>query len=72
MAKSPSLKEACAEATQALAIHERAFGPTHQWTQDSAAALAAALDALGRGEEAAAARQRYAFTTSGDERSSAG
>lgn len=64
--------EACAEATQALAIHERAFGPTHQWTQDSAAALAAALDALGRGEEAAAARRRHGLTKSGDEPSSAG
>ncbi len=64
--------EACAEATQALAIHETAFGPTHQWTQDSAAALAAALDVLGRGEEAAAARQRYRLTASGDGGSSAG
>ena len=40
-------------------IHERASGPNHPWTRDSAAVTADALDALGRADEAAAVRARY-------------
>ena len=45
----------------ALAAHDRALGPNNPWTKDSARVNAAALDALGRGEDAAALRVRYAL-----------
>ncbi len=48
--------EALQLAQTALAVHEKASGPNHPWTQDSARVTADALDALGRADEAAAAR----------------
>ncbi|RBP08535.1 Tfp pilus assembly protein PilF [Roseiarcus fermentans] len=51
--------EALALAEAALAAHDKALRADHTWTKDSARAVAAALDALGRGEEAAAVRARY-------------
>jgi tetratricopeptide (TPR) repeat protein len=44
---------------RALTVHEGALGAHHIWTGDSARATAEVLDALGRGEEAAALRCRY-------------
>jgi hypothetical protein len=43
----------------ALASHEKALGKNHRWTKDSARTTADALAALGRGDEAAALRERY-------------
>jgi tetratricopeptide (TPR) repeat protein len=54
-------EEACEEGTEALAIHDRAFGPNHQWTKDSAVTLAAALDVLGRSDHARAIRHGHAL-----------
>jgi Tetratricopeptide repeat len=45
-----------------LGAHEKVFGPDHGWTKDSARVIAAALDALGRKDHAAALRQRYGLT----------
>jgi tetratricopeptide (TPR) repeat protein len=45
-------EEACTQAMHALEIHVRAFGSTHQWTQNVATVLADSLEALGRREEA--------------------
>ena len=53
--------EALALSEAALAAHEKALGADHRWTKDSAAVTAAALDALGRADEAAALRARYGF-----------
>jgi tetratricopeptide (TPR) repeat protein len=49
---SGAAEEAVAYANVALAAHERALGPNHPWTIDSAEVTADALDALGRTEEA--------------------
>ena len=51
--------EALAMAETALAAHERVLGADHPWTKGSALVTAGALDALGRGDEAAAVRARY-------------
>jgi hypothetical protein len=47
----------------ALAGHDKALGPNIPWTKDSARVNAAALDALGRGEDAAALRAHYRLGT---------
>ena len=51
--------EALALAEPALAAHEKVLGAAHPWTQGSARVTADALDALGRGEEAAGVRARF-------------
>ena len=51
--------EALQLARAALAAHERANGPNHPWTKDSAGVTAAALAALGRAKEAKALRKKY-------------
>jgi tetratricopeptide (TPR) repeat protein len=51
--------EALAFAEAALAIHATTPGPNHIWTSDTAGMTADALDALGRGDEAAALPTRY-------------
>ena len=43
----------------ALAAHDKALGPNHAWTKDSARVTADALDAAGRTAEAAMLRERY-------------
>jgi tetratricopeptide (TPR) repeat protein len=43
----------------ALAAHDSALGADHAWTRDSARVTAAALDALGRADDATALRARY-------------
>jgi hypothetical protein len=43
----------------ALAGDEKILGPDHPWTKNSARVTADALDALGRGEEAAALRAKF-------------
>ncbi len=48
-------------AEAALTSHDKALGADHPWTKDSARITADALDALGRGDEAAALRERYAL-----------
>jgi hypothetical protein len=54
--------EALALGEAALAVHDKAFGRNHAWTKDSARVTAAALDALGRTEEAKAVREQYGVT----------
>ena len=54
--------EALALGETALAAHDKALGPDHAWTKDSARVTADALDALGRAEEAKALRERYRLT----------
>ena len=51
--------DAHAVAVTALAIHAAAIGAHHSWTKDSARVSADALDALGRGDEAMAVREKY-------------
>jgi len=51
--------EALQLARGALAVHERANGPNHPWTKDSAGVTVGALAALGRAEEAEALRKQY-------------
>jgi hypothetical protein len=51
--------EALSFARAALATHERASGPNHRWTKDSARVTADALDAQCRTEEATELRARY-------------
>jgi len=46
----------------ALTAHDKGLGRDHPWTKDSARVTAAALDALGRTEEAKALRERYGLT----------
>jgi tetratricopeptide (TPR) repeat protein len=46
-------------ASAALSAHEKLLGVAHPWTQTSARVTADALDALGRGEEAAGVRARF-------------
>jgi tetratricopeptide (TPR) repeat protein len=46
---------------RALAIREKVLGSTHPSTSASACVTAEALDALGRGNEAAALREKYAI-----------
>ena len=46
-------------AQAALAVHASTNGPNHPWTKDSARAVAEALDALGRADEAAAVRREH-------------
>jgi hypothetical protein len=53
--------QALALSETALASHNKALGPNNPWTKDSARANAEALDALGRGEDAAALRAHYAL-----------
>jgi len=53
--------QALALSETALASHEKAFGPNNPWTKDSARVNSNALDTLGRGEDAAALRTRYAL-----------
>ena len=45
----------------ALTNYEKVLGPNNPWTKDSARVNAKALDALGRGEDAAALRAQYAL-----------
>ena len=47
---------------RALAIFEKALGPDHAQTKDSARVTADALDALGRAEEAKVLREKYGIT----------
>ena len=49
----------------ALAAHDNALGSEHAWTRDSARVTAAALDALGRADEATAMRARYGLEPAG-------
>ena len=49
---------------RALAIFEKALGPDHAQTKDSARVTADALDALGRIEEGKALRERYGVASS--------
>ena len=51
--------EALALGEAALVVHDKVLGKDHPWTKDSARVTADALDALGRGGEAAALRRRY-------------
>jgi hypothetical protein len=51
--------EALALAQAALPVHETTSGPDHPWTRDSANAVADALEALNRSDEAATLRERY-------------
>ena len=53
--------EALQRGQAALATHERVNGSNHPWTKASARVTADALDALGRGAEAAALREKYAI-----------
>jgi tetratricopeptide (TPR) repeat protein len=55
--------QALALSETALADHDKTLGPNHRWTKDSARVNAEALDALGRGEDAAALRAHYALGT---------
>jgi tetratricopeptide (TPR) repeat protein len=55
--------QALALSEMALAGHDKALGPNNPWTKDSARVNAAALVALGRGEDAGAVRARYALGT---------
>ena len=55
--------QALALSETALASHDKALGPNNPWTKDSARVNAEALDALGRGEDAAALRAHYALRT---------
>jgi tetratricopeptide (TPR) repeat protein len=57
--------EALTVAQSALATHEAASGRNYVWTKDSTRVTAAALDALGRTEEAKALRERYGVTGQG-------
>ena len=45
-----------------LAAHDKILGRDHAWTKDTARITAAALEALGRAEEAKALRERYGLT----------
>jgi tetratricopeptide (TPR) repeat protein len=56
--------EALALSEAALAAHDKALGANHEWTKDSAYVAAAAFDALGRADEAAAVRAKYEFSPS--------
>ena len=51
--------EALAMSSSALAALERSLSVDHEWTRFSADVTAAALDALGRADEAAEVRSRY-------------
>jgi tetratricopeptide (TPR) repeat protein len=53
-----AFSEALALSEAALAAHDKVLGADHPWTRESARVSADALDALGRGEEAAAFRAR--------------
>ena len=55
--------QALALSETALAGHDKALGPNNPWTKDSARVNAEALDALGRGKDAAALRAHYALRT---------
>jgi tetratricopeptide (TPR) repeat protein len=57
--------EALPLAQTALATHETASGANHLWTKDSARVTADALAALGRADEAAELRARYALSDEG-------
>src|SRR5207302_6737095 len=56
---SGNATEALALAKMALSAHDKALGSGHARTKQSARVTADALDALGRGDEAAALRARY-------------
>ena len=58
--------EALSLGRSALTAHDRALGPNHAWTKDSARVTADALHALGRSEEAKVLRERYGVTSSED------
>src|SRR5262245_27027939 len=58
--------EALALGETALAAHDKALGPHHVWTKDSARIAADALAPLGRAEEAIALRERYAIPVSAE------
>jgi hypothetical protein len=49
----------------ALLVHDRALGPKHVFTANSASVTADALDALGRTEEAKMLREQYGLTGQG-------
>jgi tetratricopeptide (TPR) repeat protein len=51
--------QALALSETALASHDKALGPNNPWTKDSARVNAAALETLGRGEDAASLRAHY-------------
>ena len=57
--ESARAAEALPFAEAALAVHSRTNGPNHPWTKDSARAVAEALEALGRADEAAAVRREH-------------
>ena len=54
--------EAARLAERALAAHEAMLDASHHWRLDSARVTADAYNALGRGEEALALRQRYGLS----------
>ena len=62
--------EALALGETALAAADKALGPDHAWTKDSARVTADALDALGRTEEARALREKYGVASSDDSKRS--
>jgi tetratricopeptide (TPR) repeat protein len=57
--------QALAYGEAALAVHRQALREGHPWIKDSAAITAAALDASGRTEDAAALRARFDLATNG-------
>jgi tetratricopeptide (TPR) repeat protein len=57
--------QALAYGEAALAVHRQALREGHPWIKDSAAITAAALDALGRTEEAAGLWARFDLATNG-------
>jgi tetratricopeptide (TPR) repeat protein len=52
----------------ALAAHHKVLGQDHPWTELSARVTTDALDALGRGEETAALRERYGVEGGGKQK----
>jgi hypothetical protein len=58
--------EAVSLGNTALNAQDKALGPDHAWTKDSARGTANALDALGRTEEAKALREKYGVASSED------
>ena len=56
---SGSAAEALPLSHAALDAHDKILGSDHPWTKDSAGAMADALEAVGRTDEAKALRARY-------------
>jgi tetratricopeptide (TPR) repeat protein len=63
LAQAGQAAEAHTISEAALAIHTATKGENHPWTKDSARVTADALDALGRGDEAAAVREKYGIAS---------